>query len=99
MSPDAFIQLGNGLNWFLGWPWNYLIDLEKALQLSYYEIYSTLCSTYESASIRRFKSGRVDNIRAATGYALQFCKHIHDGSNEIVSPVLSIVILDPYISD
>jgi len=59
--------------------------IQLALQLSYYEIYSTLCSTYESASIRRFKSGRVDNIRAATGYALQFCKHIHDGSNEITS--------------
>ena len=29
--------------------------VQVALQLAYYEIYSTLCSTYESASIRRFK--------------------------------------------
>ena len=29
--------------------------VQLSLQLSYYEIYSTLCSTYESASIRRFK--------------------------------------------
>ena len=29
--------------------------IQLSLQLAYYEIYSTLCSTYESASIRRFK--------------------------------------------
>ena len=29
--------------------------IQVSLQLAYYEVYSTLCSTYESASIRRFK--------------------------------------------
>jgi hypothetical protein len=30
--------------------------------------------TYESASIRRFRHGRVDNIRACTPEALDWCK-------------------------
>ena len=35
-------------------------------------------STYESASTRRFREGRVDNIRAATIEALDFAKSIDD---------------------
>lgn len=31
-------------------------------------------STYESASIRRFRLGRVDNIRACTVEALEWCE-------------------------
>ena len=34
--------------------------------------------TYESASIRRFREGRVDNIRSATLEALRFVKTITD---------------------
>lgn len=34
--------------------------------------------TYESASIRRFHEGRVDNIRSATPEALRFVKAIAD---------------------
>ncbi|KAM7385550.1 hypothetical protein PAMP_001631 [Pampus punctatissimus] len=36
-------------------------------------------STYESASIRRFQEGRVDNIRSATPEALAFLKAMTDG--------------------
>lgn len=37
-----------------------------------------LVSTYESASIRRFQEGRVDNIRSATPEALAFVKSMTD---------------------
>lgn len=33
-------------------------------------MYGHLVSTYESASLRRFRNGRVDNIRSAHGPAL-----------------------------
>lgn len=34
--------------------------------------------TYESASLRRFQEGRVDNIRSATAEALAFVKSMAD---------------------
>lgn len=34
--------------------------------------------TYESASIRRFREGRVDNIRSATLEVLRFVKTVTD---------------------
>lgn len=37
-----------------------------------------LVSTYESASTRRFKLGRVDNIRAASSEALSWCQAMQD---------------------
>lgn len=37
-----------------------------------------LVSTYESASTRRFREGRVDNIRSATSEALAFVKAMTD---------------------
>ena len=52
--------------------------IQIALQCAYYRIYSRLASTYESASLRRFREGRVDNIRAASSHALTFCRHIND---------------------
>lgn len=43
--------------------------------------------TYESASIRRFQEGRVDNIRSATPEALSFVKAITDHKAAVpVSP-------------
>lgn len=36
--------------------------------------------TYESASIRRFQEGRVDNIRSSTPEALAFVKAMASGS-------------------
>lgn len=37
-------------------------------------IHGHLVSTYESASTRRFRLGRVDNIRAASSEALSWCE-------------------------
>ncbi|KAG7262736.1 hypothetical protein CRUP_038255 [Coryphaenoides rupestris] len=52
--------------------------LQVALQLAYYKCHGRLVSTYESASIRRFQSGRVDNIRSATAEALEFVRAMAD---------------------
>ncbi|XP_046885550.1 choline O-acetyltransferase [Hypomesus transpacificus] len=48
--------------------------IQIALQLAYHRCYGRPVSTYESASIRRFRGGRVDNIRSATSEALVFVK-------------------------
>uniref|UniRef100_A0A7N8WNN5 Choline O-acetyltransferase n=1 Tax=Mastacembelus armatus TaxID=205130 RepID=A0A7N8WNN5_9TELE len=48
--------------------------IQVALQLAFYK----LVSTYESASIRRFQEGRVDNIRSATPEALAFVTSMTD---------------------
>ncbi|XP_041645949.1 choline O-acetyltransferase [Cheilinus undulatus] len=53
--------------------------IQVALQLAYYRCHSRPVSTYESASIRRFQEGRVDNIRSATPEALAFVKAMTDG--------------------
>ncbi|XP_062590553.1 choline O-acetyltransferase-like, partial [Saccostrea cucullata] len=46
--------------------------IQLALQLTYYKIHRKFVSTYESASVRRFRLGRVDNIRANTPAALEW---------------------------
>ncbi|XP_067929903.1 choline O-acetyltransferase-like [Watersipora subatra] len=48
--------------------------IQLAFQLTYYRLNGQLVSTYESASTRRFHLGRVDNIRAASTEALEWCK-------------------------
>lgn len=40
--------------------------IQLALQYSFFKIHGHLVSTYESASLRQFRFGRVDNIRANT---------------------------------
>ncbi|XP_044033962.1 choline O-acetyltransferase-like [Siniperca chuatsi] len=52
--------------------------IQVALQLAFYKCRGRLVSTYESASIRRFQDGRVDNIRSATPEALAFVKSMTD---------------------
>ncbi|XP_069427666.1 choline O-acetyltransferase [Ovis canadensis] len=52
--------------------------IQVALQLAFYRLHGKLVPTYESASIRRFHEGRVDNIRSATPEALRFVKAITD---------------------
>ncbi|XP_029954271.1 choline O-acetyltransferase b [Salarias fasciatus] len=52
--------------------------IQVALQLAFYKCSGRLVSTYESASIRRFQEGRVDNIRSATAEALAFVKSMTD---------------------
>ncbi|XP_077359731.1 choline O-acetyltransferase b isoform X1 [Festucalex cinctus] len=52
--------------------------VQVALQLAFFKCNGKLVSTYESASIRRFRDGRVDNIRSATAEALAFVKSMMD---------------------
>uniref|UniRef100_A0A672JN57 Carnitine O-acetyltransferase-like n=1 Tax=Salarias fasciatus TaxID=181472 RepID=A0A672JN57_SALFA len=40
--------------------------VQMALQLAYFRMYNTCCSTYESASLRMFLYGRTDAIRSTT---------------------------------
>ncbi|XP_020779372.2 choline O-acetyltransferase [Boleophthalmus pectinirostris] len=53
--------------------------IQVALQLAYYRCHGRPASTYESASTRRFRQGRVDNIRSATPQALAFVAAMTDG--------------------
>ncbi|XP_065152679.1 choline O-acetyltransferase [Paramisgurnus dabryanus] len=55
--------------------------VQVALQLTYYRRHGRLVPTYESASIRRFQEGRVDNIRSATPEALAFVKAMSNSAN------------------
>ncbi|CAC5389476.1 CHAT [Mytilus coruscus] len=48
--------------------------IQLSLQLTFYKIHRKLVSTYESASTRRFRLGRVDNIRANSPAALEWVK-------------------------
>ncbi|NXI25455.1 CLAT acetyltransferase, partial [Sterrhoptilus dennistouni] len=48
--------------------------IQVALQLAFYRCHRRLVPTYESASLRRFDEGRVENIRSATSEALAFVK-------------------------
>jgi choline O-acetyltransferase len=57
--------------------------IQLALQLTYYKVHRKLVSTYESASIRQFRFGRVDNIRAATLESLAWAKAMCDEIPEI----------------
>ncbi|XP_063077514.1 choline O-acetyltransferase-like [Engraulis encrasicolus] len=52
--------------------------IQVALQLAFYKCNGRPVPTYESASIRRFRHGRVDNIRSATPEALAFVRAMTD---------------------
>ncbi|VDD94014.1 unnamed protein product, partial [Enterobius vermicularis] len=55
--------------------------VQLAMQLAHYRLHNKLVSTYESASIRRFRNGRVDNIRAATPEALLWVRSMMQSSS------------------
>ncbi|XP_058882398.1 choline O-acetyltransferase-like isoform X2 [Acipenser ruthenus] len=57
--------------------------IQVALQLAFYRCHGKQVPTYESASIRRFLEGRVDNIRSATYEALEFAKAMTDGKSTV----------------
>lgn len=57
--------------------------VQLALQLTYYKVHRKLVSTYESAGLRQYRLGRVDNIRAATFEALAWVKAMCDEIPEI----------------
>lgn len=46
--------------------------------ISLYRLHATLCATYESASLRRFRQGRVDCIRASHCDALAWVRTMDD---------------------
>lgn len=50
--------------------------IQLAMQLTYYKLHGTIVSTYESASLRQFRLGRVDNIRANTCEAFEWIKEM-----------------------
>ncbi|XP_077677399.1 choline O-acetyltransferase isoform X2 [Eretmochelys imbricata] len=57
--------------------------IQVALQLAFYRCHRRLVPTYESASIRRFEEGRVDNIRSATPEVLAFVKAMIDDKSSL----------------
>lgn len=50
------------------------VYIQLGLQLAYYKLYGRLTATYESASTRRFRLGRVDCIRSASPEALAWVR-------------------------
>ncbi|CAB3235091.1 unnamed protein product [Arctia plantaginis] len=66
------------------------VYIQLAIQYAYYKMYGYLVTTYESASLRRFRQGRVDNIRSAHGAALAWAaamctadaSPLNDGTDE-----------------
>ncbi|KAM9132628.1 choline O-acetyltransferase [Pangshura tecta] len=58
--------------------------IQVALQLAFYRCHRRLVPTYESASIRRFEEGRVDNIRSATPEVLAFVKAMIDDKSSLL---------------
>ncbi|CAK9300608.1 unnamed protein product [Gordionus sp. m RMFG-2023] len=61
--------------------------IQLALQLTYYKIHKRITHTYESASLRRFIKGRVDNIRAAHEEALEWVKVMVQDNEEIQNKI------------
>uniref|UniRef100_A0A3Q2ZDR7 Carnitine O-acetyltransferase n=1 Tax=Kryptolebias marmoratus TaxID=37003 RepID=A0A3Q2ZDR7_KRYMA len=59
--------------------------VQMALQLAYFRMYDTCCSTYESASLRMFKYGRTDAIRPATADSLRFVQAMQDPAKQTVA--------------
>ncbi|XP_050423974.1 choline O-acetyltransferase [Adelges cooleyi] len=56
------------------------VYIQLAMQLAYHKLHGKLVATYESASTRRFRLGRVDNIRAATVEALEWAKAMNQSA-------------------
>uniref|UniRef100_A0A8C9X1T2 Carnitine O-acetyltransferase n=1 Tax=Sander lucioperca TaxID=283035 RepID=A0A8C9X1T2_SANLU len=56
--------------------------VQMALQLAYFKMYNMCCSTYESASLRMFKYGRTDAIRATTADSFKFVQAMQDPAKQ-----------------
>uniref|UniRef100_A0A7N8WYE4 Carnitine O-acetyltransferase-like n=1 Tax=Mastacembelus armatus TaxID=205130 RepID=A0A7N8WYE4_9TELE len=67
--------------------------VQMALQLAYFRLYNTCCSTYESASLRMFKYGRTDAIRATTVDSFQFVQGMHDLNKQIKLSLVMYIVL------
>lgn len=62
-------------------------------------MYNRVVSTYESASIRRFCLGRVDNIRSATPQALEWAKAMDSPRIAFVCFYFNFLFLIKFISE
>lgn len=49
-----------------------------------FRMYDICCSTYESASLRMFKYGRTDGIRATTAESAEFVQSMQDPAKTVV---------------
>uniref|UniRef100_A0A7N6BXR0 Choline/carnitine acyltransferase domain-containing protein n=1 Tax=Anabas testudineus TaxID=64144 RepID=A0A7N6BXR0_ANATE len=58
--------------------------VQMALQLAYFRMYNTCCSTYESASLRMFKYGRTDAICSTTVEAFKFVQAMQDPAKQVL---------------
>jgi len=81
ISPDGFIQL------IL--QWTFYRYIYPSTEYVYRQDVSLSChghltSTYESAGIRKFRLGRVDNIRSATPEVLDWVQQMEDFSTSQV---------------
>ncbi|XP_023214443.1 choline O-acetyltransferase-like, partial [Centruroides sculpturatus] len=56
------------------------VFIQLCLQLTYYRMNVTMTATYESAALRKFRFGRIDNIRASSQEAFDFSKSMLDPS-------------------
>ncbi|XP_067130228.1 uncharacterized protein [Centruroides vittatus] len=56
------------------------VFIQLCLQLTYYRMHGKVTATYESAALRKFRFGRIDNIRASSQEALDFSKSMLDPS-------------------
>ncbi|KRZ61267.1 Vesicular acetylcholine transporter unc-17 [Trichinella nativa] len=52
--------------------------VQMALQWTFFKCHGKLTSTYETASLRRFKQGRVENLRSATPETLNWVKQMEN---------------------
>ncbi|XP_065666925.1 peroxisomal carnitine O-octanoyltransferase isoform X3 [Hydra vulgaris] len=54
--------------------------VQIAIQLGYYRLHKKCCATYESASTRKFYSGRTGTVRSCTNETLAFARSMIDPS-------------------
>ncbi|XP_067145486.1 choline O-acetyltransferase-like [Centruroides vittatus] len=57
------------------------VFIQLCLQLTYFRMHGVMTATYESAALRKFRFGRIDNIRASSQEALDFSKSMLDSSS------------------
>ncbi|KAF7637875.1 Carn_acyltransf domain-containing protein [Meloidogyne graminicola] len=56
--------------------------MQLCMQLAHFKLHGYLVNSYESATMRRFKFGRVDNIRAATPEVLNWVKVMNNSNKD-----------------
>nr|XP_015818485.2 choline O-acetyltransferase [Nothobranchius furzeri]XP_015818486.2 choline O-acetyltransferase [Nothobranchius furzeri] len=78
LDMDVFVFETYGKEFIKGQKMSPDAFIQVVLQLAFYKCKGRLVSTYESASLRRFQEGRVDNIRSATPEALAFVQTMAD---------------------